>query len=55
MSIFHPARMAHADASAAADRDGRLRLGQAVIAIVLLSGLSWGVVALIALGLHAAL
>lgn len=54
--MFHSARMAPAERPArAADRDERLPLGPAVIVIIVLSSLSWGVVALIVLGLHAAL
>ncbi|HTT79505.1 MAG TPA: hypothetical protein VMF86_07500 [Stellaceae bacterium] len=55
MGIFHSAQMADADTSATSDRDERLRPGLSIIVIALLSLLSWGIVALIATGLLAAL
>jgi hypothetical protein len=55
MGMFHSARMGSADRSAAAERSERLSVGSAIIVIVLLSSLSWGVVALVAVGLYAAL
>jgi len=55
MIISDPVDAAQADATSTIDRDGRLPPGMAILAIGVLSSLSWAVVVLVGLGLRAAL
>jgi hypothetical protein len=54
MTISDQLHVAQADAVLTTDREARLRPAAAILAIVLLASVSWGIVVMVAVGLHSA-